>query len=79
MLINRTMTLFNSCRLSRNESFFTDGPGNYSLESKCTWLIDGEGLLTRLYVDDFATECSWDHLYIYDGDSVHSNLLAVIR
>ncbi|XP_065556623.1 attractin-like isoform X2 [Artemia franciscana] len=65
-------------KLSRNESFFTDGPGNYSLESKCTWLIDGEGLLTRLYVDDFATECSWDHLYIYDGDSVHSNLLAVI-
>lgn len=33
----------------------------------------------RLHLEEFATECSWDHLYIYDGDSVQSPLLAVFR
>ena len=27
----------------------------------------------------FATECNWDHLYIYDGNSVKSPLIAVLR
>lgn len=31
----------------------------------------------RLHIEEFATECSWDHVYIYDGDSVKSPLLAV--
>lgn len=33
----------------------------------------------RLQLLEFATECSWDHLYIYDGDSVFAPLLAVYR
>lgn len=60
---------------------------------KCSWLIDARephSLQTnnnvkkkqkpksiRLHIEEFATECSWDHLYIYDGDSVKSPLLAV--
>uniref|UniRef100_A0A2M4CRS9 Putative attractin n=1 Tax=Anopheles darlingi TaxID=43151 RepID=A0A2M4CRS9_ANODA len=31
----------------------------------------------RLHLEEFATECGWDHLYVYDGDSVESPLLAV--
>ena len=27
---------------------------------------------------EFATECGWDHLYIFDGDSVFSDLLGVL-
>lgn len=30
-----------------------------------------------MHVEQFAMECSWDHLYIYDGDSVEAPLLAV--
>lgn len=31
----------------------------------------------RLHFEEFATECSWDHLYVFDGDSVESPLLGV--
>lgn len=57
----------------------THGIGNYSIDMQCTWLIDGahDNRTIQLYIDDFATECGWDHVYIYDGDSVYSNLLAV--
>lgn len=35
--------------------------------------------LIRIHLEEFATECGWDHLYVYDGDSVESPLLAVYR
>lgn len=33
----------------------------------------------RLRFNHFATECSWDHMYIYDGDSIYAPLIAVFR
>lgn len=33
----------------------------------------------RLRFNHFATECSWDHMYVYDGDSIYSPLIAVFR
>lgn len=30
-----------------------------------------------MHIEEFATECGWDHLYIYDGDSVEAPLLGV--
>lgn len=61
----------------------TDGPGNYSANMKCTWLIDSRNhdntssrAKIRLRLDNFATECAWDHLYIWDGDSTNDPLLA---
>lgn len=69
-----------------------DGVGNYSVGVKCSWLIDardhqpyGEPSREqkkpsiRLHLEEFATECGWDHLYVFDGDSVESPLLAVFR
>lgn len=68
-----------------------DGDGNYSIGVKCSWLIDARDKLfpnksnstkkpvIRLHLEEFATECGWDHLYVYDGDSVKSPLLAVFR
>ena len=35
--------------------------------------------ILRLRFNHFATECSWDHLYVYDGDSIYSPLLAAFR
>ena len=30
-------------------------------------------------LDSFATECAWDHLYIYDGLSIYDPLIAALR
>lgn len=78
--------------LIKTISFLFAIVGNYSIGVKCSWLIDArEHPLTnitslkkkpktiRLHLEEFATECSWDHLFIYDGDSVKSPLIAVFR
>ncbi|XP_067009750.1 attractin-like protein 1 isoform X3 [Anabrus simplex] len=67
-------------RLSDSSGHIHDGHGNYSVDVKCSWLVDTGGVpntTIRLHLEEFATECGWDHLYIFDGDSVHSPLLAV--
>ncbi|KAJ0062934.1 hypothetical protein NL108_009424 [Boleophthalmus pectinirostris] len=64
-------------RLTGPSGHLTDGPGNYKYKTKCTWLIEGEpNTIIRLRFNHFATECSWDHLYVYDGDSIYAPLLA---
>ncbi|XP_072933991.1 attractin-like protein 1 [Epargyreus clarus] len=61
----------------------TDGPGNYSVSTQCSWVItpprvaiDPPALRVRL--ESFATECGWDHLYVYDGDSVRAERLLAV-
>uniref|UniRef100_A0A8C7ZJ54 Attractin n=1 Tax=Oryzias sinensis TaxID=183150 RepID=A0A8C7ZJ54_9TELE len=64
-------------RLTGLSGYLTDGPGNYKYKTKCTWLIEGQpNTILRLRFNHFATECSWDHLYVYDGDSIYAPLLA---
>uniref|UniRef100_A0A8B9G002 Attractin n=1 Tax=Amazona collaria TaxID=241587 RepID=A0A8B9G002_9PSIT len=64
-------------RLTGPSGYVTDGPGNYKYKTKCTWLIEGRpNTILRLRFNHFATECSWDHLYVYDGDSIYAPLLA---
>ncbi|XP_029683780.1 attractin [Takifugu rubripes] len=64
-------------RLTGPSGHLTDGPGNYKYKTKCTWLIEGQpNSILRLRFNHFATECSWDHLYVYDGDSIYAPLLA---
>lgn len=66
------------CRLSEPMGHIHDGVGNYTADVKCSWLIESSPNFTiRMHVEQFATECGWDHLYIYDGDSVEAPLLAV--
>lgn len=67
-------------RLQEEEGIISDGPGNYTEDNKCMWLVDtglNESLWFQFY--QFSTECGWDHLYIYDGDSAFSPLLAAFR
>jgi hypothetical protein len=68
-------------RLSDPAGYILDGQGNYSVDVKCSWLVSSGNPNTsiRLHLEEFATECGWDHLYVYDGDSVRSPLLAVFR
>nr|XP_016851784.1 PREDICTED: attractin [Anolis carolinensis] len=64
-------------RLTGPSGYVTDGPGNYKYKTKCTWLIEGRPNNNhRLRFNLFETECSWDHLYVYDGDSHYAPLLA---
>ncbi|XP_032621716.1 attractin isoform X1 [Chelonoidis abingdonii] len=64
-------------RLTGSSGYVTDGPGHYKYKTKCTWLIEGKpNTILRLRFNHFATECSWDHLYVYDGDSVYAPLVA---
>jgi len=66
-------------RLNATRGWLADAVGNYSVTAKCTWLVEApnEGDTIRLHLRDFATECGWDHLYVFDGDSVFSELRAV--
>ncbi len=68
-------------KLNGTEGWLADALGdyNYTVDSKCTWLIEApvEDATIRLHIKEFATECGWDHLYIFDGDSVFSDLRAV--
>ncbi|XP_052771601.1 attractin-like protein 1 isoform X2 [Mya arenaria] len=65
-------------RLTSTNGVVTDGSGNYSVDNKCMWLIEPNppGAPLRLATHQFATECGWDHLYIFNGDSVFSPLIA---
>lgn len=66
-------------RLGTSSGTIHDGLGNYTVGLKCSWLIDAPNPNTSitLHLEEFATECGWDHLYVFDGDSVESPLLAV--
>ncbi|XP_023803782.1 multiple epidermal growth factor-like domains protein 8, partial [Cyanistes caeruleus] len=60
--------------------FVTDGPGNYSVNGNCEWLIEAPSprhriLLTFTFMD---TECTYDYLFVYDGGSTRSPLLAAL-
>ncbi|XP_062573722.1 attractin-like protein 1, partial [Saccostrea cucullata] len=64
--------------LQNTDGIISDGHGNYSEDNKCTWLVDTgrENISLWFQFHQFSTECGWDHLYIYDGDSAFSPLLA---
>uniref|UniRef100_A0A8C2X7D6 Attractin-like 1a n=1 Tax=Cyclopterus lumpus TaxID=8103 RepID=A0A8C2X7D6_CYCLU len=65
-------------KLTDLSGILTDGPVNYKYKTKCTWLIEGyPNAVLRLRFNHFATECSWDHMYVYDGDSIYAPLIAV--
>ncbi|XP_072326218.1 multiple epidermal growth factor-like domains protein 8 [Scyliorhinus torazame] len=64
--------------LYQQPGYVTDGPGNYSVNGNCEWLIRAPNnsfriVLTFMFLD---TECTYDYLFIYDGDSYSSPLLA---
>ena len=65
-------------KLDAPSGFITDGFTNYSTDLQCTWLIDSgsRDAVIRMQLIEFETECSWDHLYVFDGDSVFSPLVA---
>lgn len=57
----------------------TDGPSgsNYTQDSHCEWLIKANGTdkFVTLSFTSMGTECSYDYVFVYDGDSFRSPLL----
>ncbi|XP_071506476.1 attractin-like protein 1 [Diadema antillarum] len=68
-------------RLQDSSGYIIEAIEDYQVKTKCTWLIDGgrPGVTIRFIPVDFGTECSWDYLYIYDGDSIYSPLVASLN
>lgn len=67
-------------RLQNAEGIISDGHSNYTEDNKCMWLVDtGQNQSLWFQFHQFSTECGWDHLYIYDGDSAFAPLLAAFR
>ena len=58
--------------------FVTDGAGNYSVNGNCEWLIEAPSPQHRILLDFLFldTECTYDYLFVYDGDSPQGPLLA---
>lgn len=59
------------------------GRGNYTQNSHCEWLVrpdsggrgnKSQGFITLTF-DSFATECGYDYVFVYDGESSSSKLL----
>lgn len=81
---NRAATNVPECRgrlkLNGTRGFITDGPGYYQTNLQCIWLIDGgrENATIRIQFHQFNTECNYDYLYIFDGDSIYSPLVAAL-
>lgn len=81
---NRGTTNVPACkgrlRLNSTRGYVTDGPGFYLANLQCIWLIDGgrNNATIRIRFHQFNTECNYDYLYIFDGDSIHSPLVAAL-
>ena len=57
------------------------GPNHYSDNSQCAWLIGNgdKNVPIRLSLSRLSIECSWDNLYIHEGSSIQSPLVAVFK
>lgn len=81
---SRAMTNVPDCRgrlkLNGTRGFITDGPGYYQTNLQCIWMIDSgsDNATIRIQLHQFNTECNYDFLYIFDGDSVYSPLVAAL-
>lgn len=78
----RVMTNVPDCKgrikLNGTRGVITDGIGHYQTNLQCNWLIDsGSDNATIIFrILQFSTECNYDTLSIYAGDSVYSRMVA---
>nr|KAG5710511.1 hypothetical protein BaRGS_013157 [Batillaria attramentaria] len=66
--------------LNGDEGYISDGPEDYLANSHCEWLIDAgnPNKTIHLHFQAMSTECSFDFIFIYDGNSYASPLLATL-
>ena len=60
----------------------TDGPQSYLAQRECSWLVRAANASNNptitLSFSEYATECSYDYLFVYDGGSPDAVLLATL-
>ena len=65
--------------LSEDWGLISDGPPllNYTENTHCEWLIKPKlpNKFISLQFTSMATECSYDYIFVYDGDSIDSDLI----
>ena len=65
--------------LTENHGFIQDGitTVNYTQNTHCEWLIkaNNSGDYISLKFLQLDTECGYDYVFVYDGDSMHGTLL----
>jgi len=60
-----------------SSNYETGNTGLYSSGDNCQWHIqDFPGQVIKLSFPEFDVEKGWDYVYVYDGDSILSPLLA---
>lgn len=67
-------------KLNGTRGYITDGLGFYQVDTQCIWLIDSgrSNATIRIQLHQFSTECNYDYLYIFDGDSTYTPLIAAL-
>ncbi|XP_068203463.1 multiple epidermal growth factor-like domains protein 8 [Palaemon carinicauda] len=65
--------------LTGSWGIITDGPGKYPEASHCQWLIKASSpaQFITLNITSIQSECSYDHIYVYDGNTYDSVMLGV--
>ncbi|GFO00125.1 multiple epidermal growth factor domains 8-like protein, partial [Plakobranchus ocellatus] len=66
--------------LTESSGNISDGLENYFVNSHCEWLIDagGPNKTIHLELEEMATECSYDFLFVYDGVSFNDTCIATL-
>jgi len=66
--------------LTKSTGVLSDYSDYYIPLTKISWLIESQRKNSSIEfeLDSFATECAWDHLYIYDGLSIYDPLIAAL-
>ena len=49
---------------------------NYTQNTHCEWLIDGNFSFISLTFNHMDTECGYDYVFVYDGSSMQGIILA---
>lgn len=67
-------------RLNDTRGTITDGFSYYEINLQCSWLIDSgrDNATIRIRFHQFNTECNYDYVYIFNGDSIFSPLIAAL-
>ncbi|RUS80438.1 hypothetical protein EGW08_011807, partial [Elysia chlorotica] len=81
-VVSATLASCNNTRtvLTSSNGTISDGLGDYKEGSHCEWLIDAGEPNKKIFLEfiNMSTECSYDFLFVYDGDSYESPLIATL-
>ncbi|CAH1785464.1 unnamed protein product [Owenia fusiformis] len=63
--------------LNSTTGIISDGKGDYPISAHCEWLIQAGSpdKFITLKFENLSVECSYDYIFIYDGESYNSKLL----